>query len=63
VDYIVAILVGLGPGLTAISTLAVVYLLLSAAINGAPEELHRELEGYDLEWITTGSPGGCKGVA
>jgi diacylglycerol kinase (ATP) len=22
-----------------------------------PEELHRELEGYDLEWITTGSPG------
>jgi len=28
-------LMGLGPGLTAISTLAVVYLLLSAAINGA----------------------------
>jgi diacylglycerol kinase (ATP) len=22
-----------------------------------PEELHRELEGYDLEWITTESPG------
>src|SRR4029450_10696320 len=22
-----------------------------------PKELHRELEGYDLEWITTGSPG------
>jgi diacylglycerol kinase (ATP) len=22
-----------------------------------PEELHRELEGYDLEWITTQSPG------
>jgi stearoyl-CoA desaturase (delta-9 desaturase) len=28
-------LMGLGPGLTAISTLAVVYLLLSAVINGA----------------------------
>ena len=22
-----------------------------------PDELHRELEGYDLEWITTQSPG------
>ncbi len=22
-----------------------------------PEELHRELEGYDLEWVTTQSPG------
>src|SRR5918993_2736243 len=22
-----------------------------------PQELHRELEGYDLEWITTRSPG------
>src|SRR3712207_9224905 len=22
-----------------------------------PEELHRELEGYDLDWITTQSPG------
>jgi stearoyl-CoA desaturase (Delta-9 desaturase) len=28
-------LMGVGPGLTAISTLAVVYLLLSAAVNGA----------------------------
>ena len=32
---LLVMLMGLGPGLTAISTLAVVYLLLSAAINGA----------------------------
>ena len=32
---LLVVLMGLGPGLTAISTLAVVYLLLSAAINGA----------------------------
>jgi diacylglycerol kinase family enzyme len=28
-----------------------------------PEELHRELEGYDLEWITTGSPGDAREAA
>ena len=28
-----------------------------------PEELHRELEGYDLEWITTGSPGDARKAA
>jgi diacylglycerol kinase (ATP) len=28
-----------------------------------PEELHRELEGYDLEWITTQSPGDAKEAA
>jgi stearoyl-CoA desaturase (delta-9 desaturase) len=32
---ILALLMGLGPGLVALSTLAVVYLLLNAAINGA----------------------------
>ena len=32
---IMVLLMGLGPGLVAISTLAVVYLLLNAAINGA----------------------------
>ena len=32
---ILVLLMGLGPGLVAISTLAVVYLLLNAAINGA----------------------------
>jgi diacylglycerol kinase (ATP) len=28
-----------------------------------PEELHRELEGYDLEWITTQSPGDAREAA
>src|SRR5918997_1814275 len=28
-----------------------------------PEELHRELEGYDLEWITTQSPGDASEAA
>jgi len=28
-----------------------------------PEELHRELEGYELEWITTGSPGDAREAA
>ena len=32
---ILVLLMGLGPGLTALATLAVVYLLLNAAINGA----------------------------
>src|SRR3989337_19747 len=28
-----------------------------------PKELHRELEGYDLEWITTESPGDAREAA
>jgi diacylglycerol kinase (ATP) len=28
-----------------------------------PEELHRELEGYELEWITTESPGDAREAA
>ena len=28
-----------------------------------PEELHGELEGYELEWITTQSPGDAREAA
>jgi diacylglycerol kinase (ATP) len=41
----------------------VIYNPASSGGGYEPQELHRELEGYDLEWITTQSPGDAREAA